>query len=305
MNITQALRRAVQQAPNLPATVFGERSRTWRESVDRVARFAAALRDLGVAAGDRVGVLALNSDRFFEYLFAVPWADAVLNPINVRWSVQEIAFALDDSGTQTVLVDDTFAGLVPELRVACPGLVTIIHCGDDQLPQGTLSYEELVAANAPIPDAHRAGDAWAGIFYTGGSTGRAKGVMLSHTNIVTSALGSIASGVFMEPGGRLLHAAPMFHLADLAGWIARSILGGTHVILPSFVPATALAAIERHRVTEMLLVPTLVQALVDEPAAAKTDLSSLRHVMYGGGAITEVVIDRAATVLPGCEFTQA
>ncbi|GAA4555185.1 long-chain fatty acid--CoA ligase [Pseudonocardia xishanensis] len=270
-----------------------------------MARLAAALDGLGVAAGDRVGVLALNSDRYHEYLFAVPWAGAVLNPVNVRWSPQEIAFSLRDSDTRVLLVDDTFAGLVPALRADTPRLRTVIHCGDGPTPEGTLSYEDLVAGHEPVADARRGPEDLAGIFYTGGTTGRSKGVMLSHANLVASALGSAASGVFLGPGGRLLHVAPMFHLADLAAWSARCLLGGTHVILPSFTPAGMLAAVETERVTEVLLVPTMIQMLVDDPAAGDADLSSLRRVIYGASPISEAVLDRASRVLPNCEFTQA
>ncbi|MBW0092627.1 long-chain fatty acid--CoA ligase [Pseudonocardia sp. KRD-184] len=305
MHITQALHRAVQQAPDLPATVFGERTRTWAECADRVARLAAALRGLGVASGDRVGILALNSDRYHEYLLAVPWADAVLNPANVRWSAAEIAYSLADSGTRVLLVDDAFAPMLPALRAAHPDLGTVIHCGEAPAPDGMLSYEELVAAHEPVEDAFRGGEALAGIFYTGGTTGSPKGVMLSHDNMIISALGTTASGNFMTPGGRTLHAAPMFHLADLAAWTARCLVGGTHVIVPAFEPAAVAAAVETHRADDALLVPLMIQVLADSPVVRAADLSSMRRVLYGASPISEAVLDRAAKILPTAEFTQA
>ena len=305
MYITQALHRAVQQAPDLPATIFGERTRTWAECGDRVARFAAALRGLGVASGDRVGILALNSDRYHEYLLVVPWADAVLNPANIRWSPAEIAYSLRDSGTRVLLVDDAFAPMVAALRGACPELTTVIHCGDGPTPGDMASFEDLVAAHEPVEDAYRGGDALAGIFYTGGTTGSPKGVMLSHANILTSALGSTANGSFLTPHGRLLHAAPMFHLADLAAWVARCLVGGTHVIVPMFEPSAVVAAIQEHGVHDALLVPVMIQMLADSPAAQEADLSSMRQVLYGASPISEAVLERAAKVLPTAEFTQA
>ena len=121
MRLTQALERAVQQGPDLPATIFGGRTRTWAQCHDRVTRFAGALRGLGVGAGDRVGILALNRDDYHEFQLAVPWSGGVGVPVNTRWSVEEIAFSLADSGTRVLVVDDAFAGLVPAILERGPG----------------------------------------------------------------------------------------------------------------------------------------------------------------------------------------
>jgi len=129
-----------------------------------------------------------------------------------------------------------------------------------------MDYERLIAEHQPVTDARRTGEALAGIFYTGGTTGHPKGVMLSHANLMVSAMAAAAAGEFLEADGRTLHAAPMFHLADLFTVLIRNIHGGTHVIVPSFDPATVAAAIEKHQVTDTLLVPTMIQMLIDAPA---------------------------------------
>jgi acyl-CoA synthetase (AMP-forming)/AMP-acid ligase II len=183
MYLTQGLHRAVQQRPDQVMTIFGKRRRTFREAADRVARLAAALHKVGVGRGDRVAMLALNSDRYSEYLLAVPWADAVLNPVNTRWSAAEIAYSLGDSDSRVLLADDAFAPMLPALRAACPGLATVIHAGDGPAPDGALGYEDLIAAADPVQDARRGGSDLAGVFYTGGTTGFPKGVMLSHDNL--------------------------------------------------------------------------------------------------------------------------
>ena len=246
-------------------TVFGERRRTVREVVGRVARLAGALRETGVRGGDRVAMLSLNSDRYHEYLLAVPWADAVLNPVNTRWSAAEISYSLRDSGSRALLVDDAFAPLVPELREACPELATVIHAGDSPAPEGIPGYEDLVAAADPVQDARRGGSDLAGLFYTGGTTGFPRGVMLSHDNLGVSWLGSAASGTLVRPGSRTLHVAPMFHLADLLSWGATVLVGGSHVMLPAFDPVAVFSAVAEHRVSYTLLVPTMIQLLGRSP----------------------------------------
>jgi acyl-CoA synthetase (AMP-forming)/AMP-acid ligase II len=305
MYLTQTLHRALQQEPDRLATIFGDRTRTVAESADRVARLAGALHALGVASGDRVGILALNSDRYHEYLLAVPWADAVLNPINIRWSPAEIAYSLRESRTSVLLVDDTFAQMVPALRNAWQELSTVIYMGDGETPDGMLDYEHLVASTEPVADARRGGDELLGLYYTGGTTGTPKGVMLSHRNLLTSALGSLATGSFLSPGGRLLHAAPMFHLADGASWAAGQLVGSTHVMVPSFTPKGVLAAIAEQAVTDALLVPTMIQMLVDDADVAEHDLSGMRHIVYGASPMSEAVLERARKTFHNTDFMQA
>ncbi len=305
MYLTQGLHRALQSTPDAVATIFGGRERTFREHGDRIARFAGALQDLGVSPGGRVAMLSLNSDWYAEYLLAVPWADAVLNPVNIRWSPVEIAYSLNDSGTEVLLVDDAFAPAVPSLRQACPGLREIIYCGDAQTPEGTVAYEALVMKAEPVADARRSGDELAGVFYTGGTTGFPKGVMLSHKNMITSALGTVATGELLSGDARFLHAAPMFHLADLAAWVGQVLLGGPHIMVPMFDPVAVLEAIEKYRPTDVLVVPTMLQLLVDHPAVGDYDLSSMSRILYGGSPIGEGLATRTMALFPGVRMTQA
>ncbi len=304
MDITAHLHRNALHTPDCESTIFGDRVRNWGETRERVARLAGALRSLGVASGDRVAILSLNSDRYLEYLFAVPWADAVVNPINIRWSVGEIVYSLLDSDTSVLFVDDAFAPMLPALREQVPGLRTVVHCGDGPTPEGALDYERLIADHAPVEDARRSGEALAGIFYTGGTTGHPKGVMLSHANLIVSAMAAAASGL-VEADARTLHAAPMFHLADLFTVLIRNILGGTHVIVPFFDPAAVAQAIEKHQVTDTLLVPTMIQMLIDAPGTPDADLRSLQRLIYGASPISDALLSRAAAALPGVRFTQA
>ncbi|MFB7719371.1 long-chain fatty acid--CoA ligase [Nocardia sp. NPDC056100] len=305
MYLTQVLHRSLQHDPDRIMTIFGDRVRTVAESVDRIARLAGALAGLGVKPGDRVGILALNSDRFHEYLLAVPWLGAVVNPVNIRWSPAEIAYSLRESDTRALLVDDMFAGLVPELRQQFPELETVIFCGDGARPEGMLDYETLIAQSLPIEDSRTGGDALLGVFYTGGTTGHPKGVMLSHDNLMTSTLGVLAGGHALSGGGRLLHSAPMFHLAAICHWSLGNAAAAVHTFVPAFSPAAVLEAIAVHRITDMLLVPTMVQMLIDDPRIDDYDVSGVRQVLYGASPIAESVLKRARAAFPNAGFTQA
>lgn len=305
MYLTQGLHRAIQATPDKTATIHGDRTRTFAEQGDRVARLAAGLQGLGVTEGDVVAILSLNSDRYVEYYSAIPWADAVLNPINIRWSPAEIIYSLNDSGTSVLMIDDAFAPMAAAITANCPSVTTLVHCGDGPTPEGMSSYEQLITDNEPIEDVRRANDQLAGLFYTGGTTGFPKGVMLSHKNLITSALGAVSSGYLLNRDSTYLHAAPMFHLADLAGNLGANLLGCTRVTIPFFEPKNVLVTIEKHRVTDVLMVPTMIQMVVDHTEAKDHDLSSLGRLMYGGSVISEGVLLRTQALLPHLKLTQA
>jgi len=305
MYLTQALHRAVQQKPDAIAVRSGNRQQTFRQFADRVARLAGALQSLGMREGDRVAMLALNSDRYLEYQMAVPWGGGVLNPCNIRWSAAEILYSLNDSGSTILLVDQTFRPLVEAIRHDATALREVIYCGDDDVPPAMHGYEALLARAEPVADAARRGEDLAGIFYTGGTTGFPKGVMLSHENLCSSGLALRAEGL-ATPGGTYLHAAPMFHLADLGVAAPHWLEGNTHSVIPAFAPELVLDTLERDRVTHMLLVPTMIQMLVDHPAMQKPrDLSALQSVIYGASPMSEAVLERAMATLPGVSFVQA
>ena len=305
MYLTQGLHRALQQQPDRTAVYFGALRRSFAELGDRVARLAGALQTLGMASGDRVAMLAMNSDRYLEYQLGVPWGGGVLNPCNVRWSVAEIVYSLKDSGSLILIVDDAFKAMVEAIRRDTPSIRQVIYAGDSELPAGMHHYETLLAKHAPIADVCREGDDLLGIFYTGGTTGFPKGVMLSHANLFASGMSLLGEGI--SPRGSVyLHAAPMFHLADFGISIPQFLAGNAHAIIPAFKPEAVLEAIARDRVTDVLLVPTMIQMLVDHPAMqAGHDISSLKRVVYGASSISEAVLDRAMAALPGVEFFQA
>lgn len=305
MNTTQGLKRSLQQTPHKEAIRYQGKSWTFSELGERVARLAAALRSQGMRDGDLVAMLSLNSSRYLEYYMAVPWAGGVLNPCNIRWSAAEIVYSLDDSKSTILIVDDAFAPLAEDIRRRAKTLKVIVYAGDKATPQGMVSYEDILQAAEPMPDTCLQGSDMAGVFYTGGTTGFPKGVMLTHQNLWSSAISLLAEGLF--PADSIcLHAAPMFHLADLCTVLAQFIRGGTHAVIPGFDPDAVLQSINQDRITDTLLVPVMIQLLTDKLAAnPDIDTSSLRRILYGASPIPEAVLDRAMKMLPGIQFLQA
>jgi acyl-CoA synthetase (AMP-forming)/AMP-acid ligase II len=304
MYLTQGLHRCLQQCPDAMATASGPRIQSYAVLGERVARLAGGMKKLGAAPGDRAAYLGFNSDRFHEYYLAAFWADLVVNPVNTRWSAAEIAYSLEDSGSAILFADETVLPRLEQIRAEHGGLKHLVWVGEKEGPPGSIAYEDLIAGAEQVPDARRGGDALAGLFYTGGTTGFPKGVMLSHANLVTGALGSAALR-FVHPGATFLHAAPMFHLADFAAWTIITLTGGVHVTIPAFNPVAVLEAIQEHKVTDTVLVPAMLQLLVDAPALKDFDIGTLRHIGYGGSPISEALLLRAQAALPGVTFCQA
>jgi long-chain acyl-CoA synthetase len=304
MNLTQALTRALRQYPQRLATACGSRRHSYAKFTDRVARLAGALQQLGMRPGDRVGILSLNSDRFLELYFAIWWGGGAVNPVNTRWSPREIAYSLDDCDTHILAVDETFCAMVPELAERSRSLRTLLYCGDATPRSGMFSHEQLIAEHAPVADACRANQDLAGVFYTGGTTGFPKGVMLSQANLFGAALMGLGEGL-AEDADIGLHVAPMFHLADGFYAIMLFLRGCSQVILPSFQPEAVMQAIQEHGINSVLLVPTMIQMLVDHPRLPDYRLDSLRKLLYGASPISEALLDRAMQKLPAARFLQA
>jgi acyl-CoA synthetase (AMP-forming)/AMP-acid ligase II len=302
--LTQGLHRAIQTRPERVATICGERQQSYGQYAGRVARLASVLQRLGMNAGDRVGMLALNSDRYLEFFYGTWWGGGAVNPVNIRWSAAEIAYSLDDCDTRILLVDEQFKSVAADLKNRSKQLATLVYIGDGETPAGMLNYEQLLADASPARDAGRAGNDLAAVMYTGGTTGFPKGVMLSHENLASNALCYLAEGV-THAEGRALLIAPMFHIAIGALMHAHAMAGGTQIIVPMFTPVAALQSIQKYRATHTLMVPTMIQLATDHPDAGQYDLSSLKVMAYGGSVISEAVLVRAMKRFPNADFVQA
>ena len=266
MRLTQTLNAAVQLRRNHIGTIYGGRKRTWGEIAERVARVAGGLAQFGVQSGDRIAILALNSDRYIESFFAIAWVGAVIVPLNTRWAIAENEYALNDSGPKILFVDDNFAAQVPELSRRFK-FEAIVYIGEGVLPDGLVSYEALAESGERIGDRSGSYDDLLGIFYTGGTTGFPKGVMLSHRNVVYESVVWIYSLNFGEDTV-YLHSAALFHLAGASPMVALTMVGGTHVTIPKFEPEQAMATIAAEKRRSCPMIRDHRGAAV--PAAART-----------------------------------
>ncbi|HEX4109297.1 MAG TPA: long-chain-fatty-acid--CoA ligase [Solirubrobacteraceae bacterium] len=295
--VGQTFGRAAQLHGARVAVVDGERQVTYAELERRALGLSGGLSGLGLGRGDVVGVLSMNSLEHLECWLGIPAGGMVLNDLNTRLAARELEFILTDSEASALMVDDTFLDVGRQLAEACPSLRHLIHTGG---ADGTLAYEQL-AGSDPAASVGREHDL-AGIFYTGGTTGLPKGVMLTHGNLLANARHMLIT-VGYRPDDCYVHAGPMFHLADGAANYAISWLGARHVIIPAFEPGLLARTIAEQRVTVTTMVPTMINLLVHHPAATEQDLSSLRKICYGGSPMPPEV-QRAAFAAIDCEWLQ-
>ena len=300
--LTSFLKSNVRATPNATATIHLDRRRSWAEMKDRVTRLAGGLRGLGVQADDRVAILALNSDRYLEYYFAVWWAGAAVTPMNTRWSASENAYALKDSGAKVLFVDDAFAPMVPAITTEHE-LSHLIFIGEGETPEGAIAYEDLIAGSEGCEDAERSDDDLAGLYYTGGTTGFPKGVMLSQQALWFNNL-AVGSNAKYSPGDVYLHAGPMFHLADGAFSGSVTTAAATHAFLPAFEPVGTMNLIEELGVTHSLFVPTMLGMLLNHPEFDPQKLRSLKMVVYGTSPMPEGIMNAALEHLPWIDWLQ-
>ena len=303
---TWARRRAVKSADQ-PAIVFRGTSTSYRELADRVDRLAAALQDRGVRFGDRVAYLGNNHPSFVESLFAVTTLGAIFVPLNTRLSIPELEYMLEDSGTM-LLVNESALEPAAAAASAAAGIPRIVVDNPDlddpvSIAPEAQDYEQTIreAPTAPHDPAPVKLDDPALIIYTSGTTGRPKGAVLTHGNLTWNCF-NVLVDYDVTSTDRALMISPLFHVASLGmGCLPILLKGATLLLEERFVPGDALRAIEQLQATAISGVPTTYQLMLDDPAWATTDISSLRVLTCGGSAVPERV--RAAFEERGLSFS--
>ena len=297
------LRYAEQQYPGRTAIVCNQERLTYAQFSERVGRLAGALRQAGIAPGDRVAFLGANCHRLLEAYYGVPEAGAVLLPLNIRLAPEELAYILNDSGATILFVEKQFLGLVDSFRKNLQTVKVFVQLdGSPEAPWlAPKNYDAFIAAAA----AYRADisaideNALAELFYTSGTSANPKGVMLTHRNIYLHAL-NVCMGFQIENGAVELHTIPLFHAN---GWgVAHflTLLGGKHVMIQRFETKEVFRLIEAEKVDSCSLVPIMATALVNCPERHNYDLSSLKRIVIGGAASSPTLIREVEQAL-GCD----
>jgi fatty-acyl-CoA synthase len=306
MNIWMTLSKAVSLYPQKIGVVDGDMRLTYAQVGERVGALARFLQESGIRSGERVAILELNSHRFLETYYAAAGLGAILNPINFRLSAEEIAFILRDSHARWLVANGRFAPLVvAALKEGTPveGVLWIKGTASAEASVSQSEYEAALAAHTGsfLPEPALENDV-AHLYYTSGTTGRPKGVMLTHKNVCIHAMGTIAE-LNLTDQDVWAHVAAMFHLADAWATFAITWVGGRHVMVPQFEPEEVMATIQRERITLSNLIPTMLNLMIKHPKAETYDYGSLRMILSGGAPIAPEVVRRIVEVFR-CEYIQ-
>ncbi|MFK7915516.1 MAG: class I adenylate-forming enzyme family protein [Pseudomonadales bacterium] len=282
------LQRAKLLAKNRVGVIDGDQQFTFGELADRCARLAAGLRALGCEQGDRVAILANNGHEYIETYVGVPASGLVVVPLNTRHAEPELRYALEDAGAKVLIADRDVSAI----------------SGSVETVLDMQAYEELVQGAEPMALGEGvAENDLAGLFYTGGTTGKSKGVMLSHRNLISNTFHWLMT-VPHEPEDMELVIAPLFHAAGSNGVLGAIWKTTPQVTLAAFDPKQTLDLIEKHRATHTLGVPAMLSGIAEEQHSNPRDVSSMRYISHGGSPIATEVVRRVATAMPQTEVVE-
>ena len=290
----RCLHRAVDLYGSKIGVVSGDRQFTYAQFGARAERLADGLARLGIRAGDRVAYLSFNNHQLLEGYYGVPQARAIVMPLNVRCSESELAAILNHAGAKMLIFEEDFAATVERLCPVCPTVEHWVSLG--------AAYEEILeSGRAERADVFSYDEmSIAEVFYTSGSTGTPKGVALAHRTLYLHALA--VGYCYRQPETVVeLHTIPLFHANGWGRPQVSTMLGCKQVMVRRFEPAAVFRLIQEHRATDMSLVPTMANALLNAPGRSEWDLSSLRCIMMGGAASTPELIERMEAAFSNCQ----
>jgi acyl-CoA synthetase (AMP-forming)/AMP-acid ligase II len=281
-----SLGRAARYYPERTAFASGGTRSTFRELHDRVASIAAALSKHGFGIGDRLAILLPNEPEYIELVYACAWLGVIAVPLNTRLSAIEIDRVLADASPRGLIRHSSLP--VPTVQVSW---------------QRVLDEEPLDIRSDSYPDAIYDPEAVLALVYTSGTTGRPKGVVQTHLNILAN-VHHVNYWMPYREGGVYLHAAPIFHIADFPFMFAAPAFGACQVTIPKFSPRSFCETVEREHVSHTVLVPTMINLLTQFSELKKYDLTSLEELGYGGSPMAPELIHRTREVLPDLKLVQ-
>jgi len=307
MNIAAILSKALRLFPDKEAVVDGDRRLTYRQAAERVNRLAAALAAAGIKSGECISIVAPNCLEFFETYYAGAVLGVIVNPINVRLLGPEMAFILNDARSRLVIADPRYGTQIIKALEKAESVEGVVWLTDAPLTVNRVrswAYEAFLAEGGMdfSPPAPLGDEAPAHLYYTSGTTGRPKGVILTHRNVTVHALAAIAE-FNLNDTDVWYHVAPMFHLADAWATFALTWVGGRHVMQPEFDAGQVLATIEKEGITLSNLIPTMLNLMVNHDMAEKFNYSSLRVILSGGAPIAPETVRRIISTF-NCDYIQ-
>jgi acyl-CoA synthetase (AMP-forming)/AMP-acid ligase II len=286
MIYVHSMGRAIQYYPDRPALSIGQSTLTFSQLHDHVKRAAAGLSGAGFQKGDRLAVLLPNSPEYIELIYACSWLGVIAVPINVRLSTPEI---------DNVLADSTPRGIVRHSTLPKPNTPVSLDI--------VLDRDGLTVSDGICPDPCYDPEAILALIYTSGTTGRPKGVLVTHANVLAD-VNNFNYWMRYREGGVYLHAAPIFHIADFPAMFAAPMFGASQVTLAHFQPEAFCEAVSKERVNYTVLVPTMINFLVQFAESNPHDLSSLELLAYGGSPMSPQLIRRTRQLLPHTQLVQ-
>ncbi len=275
--------------------IFGEQRSSFRTFADRSLRLASGLYELGMRSQDRVAMLAMNCAEYLEVYGACEMAPYIIAPVNFRLAAPEIEFILRDSAPRVLIFERQYAHIVEGLRPRLPGIQHYVEitAPPQARVQGTLHYEELLAMGQPSgPPLQPNPQDIHSITYTSGTTGKPKGAILTH-EAVLALFAAWSYELGADLGHKILLSMPYFHIGARSQGGAMTYRGGTLVVHRSFDAREIVRTIERERITQLHLAPTLMQAVLDLPDIEQFDLSSLQTINYAAAPMPLVTLKRA------------
>ena len=276
--MTSTLLRTERLYGNRPAIIDAEVHYTWKQHIARVRKLAGGLTKLGVARGDRFGIIGPNSFRYTELIHAGYWAGAIPVPINHRLAPPEILHILKDAEVKLLALGEDYLNLTDD-ELLKPWENKRIVIGSSS-SNANVPALDIITENGGSLDPHNPGEnELAILLYTGGTTGRSKGVQLTHRNVCSNGY-QVINAMNIVKEDIYLHVAPQFHAADLLG-SGFTMNGSAHAYVPVFSPKTVLQAIQDYKVTQAMMAPTMIIMILEEPTFGDYDLSSYRNLFYG------------------------
>ncbi|XXG68415.1 hypothetical protein AAC387_Pa06g1505 [Persea americana] len=315
-HICQCLSRISSLRRDAPLTISGNQRKTGGQLVDGVLSLARGLSELGVRRGDVVAIAALNSDSYLEWLLAIAYVGGISAPLNYRWSFEEATSAMESVRPVMLVVDESCHFWSLQLqksenkKLLC--LRSHVFLGDP--PSSRSNTANVPSTNAikkplegaPAPDYLWASEGIALICFTSGTTGRPKGVAISHTALIVQSLAKIAIVGYSEDDV-YLHTAPLCHIGGISSCMALLMVGGCHVFIPRFEAKSAVQAIEQHHVTTLITVPAMMADLVSYHRQKKTWMGGemVKKILNGGGGFSVELIKGATRIFPNAKLLSA